>query len=47
MDEGVVTLTCTIASVSSVWFCVFGFKQGKVDGSLLLVKKNYMAMKMF
>jgi len=39
MDEGVVTLTCTIASVTNVWFCVFRCKQGKVDNSLLLVKK--------
>jgi len=23
MDEGVITLTCTIASVINVWFCVF------------------------
>jgi len=42
MDESVVTLTCTIANVTNVWFCVFGHKQGKVDSSLLFVKKNYM-----
>jgi len=39
MDEGVVTLTFTIASVTNVWFCVFRCKQGKVDNSLLLGKK--------
>jgi hypothetical protein len=30
MDEGVITLTCTITSVTSVWFCVFNiFKKNK------------------